>query len=161
MHELVHRDLAWIPNAPIVVEETVEIDAPPAQVFRHVADHEGWTAWFKGLNKVEVTGAATGVGGQRRVTVGKIVIDEEFIGWEDDRLFAFTLTAISRHLVSSMAESVRVEPLANDRSRVTYTMGLEPRPRWGAFTRLATRSLRRNLQRALGRLAEISTSGSR
>lgn len=158
VHELAPRDLDWIPVAPLRVQESRDIGAPAASVFAIVADHEGWSSWFEGVSKVEVTGAPTGVGGQRRVHLGRIVVDEVFIGWEDDRLFAFTLTGLSKRLVRSMAESVRVEPLEDGRCRVTYSMGIEPRPGLKAITRLVTLQLGGRLRKALGKLAEKAAS---
>ena len=126
MADLVHRSLDWIPTAPVVITESREMPVSAATAFAVVADHQRWPEWFTSLKRVEVTGEPTGVGGRRRVHVRGVVIDEEFIGWEADRLFAFTLTRTSRPMARSMAESVRVEPLGDDRCRVTYTQAIEP-----------------------------------
>ena len=40
----------WIATAPISVERSVEIAATPAEVWRHVADHESWPDWFGALS---------------------------------------------------------------------------------------------------------------
>src|SRR6478609_3841576 len=68
----------WIDSAPIRVERTVDIAAPPSVVWGLIADHVGWPKWFTTLDAVEVLGAGSGVGGGRRVTVKKLPLEEEF-----------------------------------------------------------------------------------
>jgi hypothetical protein len=157
MHEVPRRDLDWMRDAPVVIETARIIDLPADAAFGRIADHEGWPRWFRGLRSIEVTGARTGVGGTRRAIAGSVVIDEQFIAWEDGRLFAFTFTAVSRRIVASMAEAVRVVPHVDDPARciVTYTMAIEPRPRTGWLVRAAAPSIRVTVSRALARLATV------
>lgn len=161
MRALVQRDLAWVATAPVRVREQRVIEALPSDVFRFIADHEGWTRWFRAVDEIRVTGEPTGVGGQRQVRVRSIVVDEVFIGWEDDRLFAFTVTAMTRKLVESLAESVELEPLGDDRTLLTYTMAMEPRRGFGWLTRPAAHSIRTNLRAALAALAELAEADAR
>ena len=111
MADLVLRTIDWMPTAPVVVEASREMPVSAAAAFAVVADHERWPEWFTSLKRVEVTGAPTGVGGRRRVHLRGVQVDEVFIGWETDRLFAFTLTQTSRPMARSLVEAVRVEPL--------------------------------------------------
>lgn len=106
MPELVRRSLDWIATAPVVISGSRDMGVSAAAAFAVVADHERWPQWFSTLKRVEVTGEPTGVGGRRRVHLRGVTVDEEFIGWETDRLFAFTVTHSSRPLVRSMVETV-------------------------------------------------------
>ena len=72
----------WIDAAPIRVEQAIEIAAPPAAVWARIADHPSRPEWFTALDSVEVTGRASGVGGQRRVVVSRLPMDEEFAIWK-------------------------------------------------------------------------------
>jgi len=126
MAELEQRSFDWLSTAPVSIEATRDIAASAVATFAVIAAHERWPEWFKQVKRVEVTGAPTGVGGQRRVTLSGVVVDEVFIAWETDRLFAFTVTNTSRPMAKSMVEAVRVEPLGDERCRVTYTQGIEP-----------------------------------
>ena len=149
MAELVHRTLDWIATAPVVISESREMPVSAAAAFAVVADHERWPQWFTSLKRVEVTGEPTGVGGRRRVHLRGASVDEEFIGWEPDRLFAFTLTHASRPIARSMAESVRVEPLGDDRCRVTYTQAIEPHGWMKPMLAVARRPVAKMLRGAL------------
>ncbi len=148
-------------TAPVVITATREVPAGAGAVFAVVVDHEHWPEWFPRVQRVQLTGQATGVGGQRRVSVGGVTLDEVFIGWEPDRLFAFTVTDTSRRLVKSMAESVRIEPLGDDRCRVTYTQAIEPTGWTRPLIAIARPQVRKALAGALDNLAERAQSATR
>ncbi len=158
MPDLVHRSLGWMPTAPVVISESRDMAVSAAAAFAVVADHERWPEWFTNLKHVEVTGTPTGVGGGRRVHLRGVVIDEEFIGWETDRLFAFTLTHTTRPMARSMAESVRVEPLGDDRCRVTYTQAIEPHGWMKPLFAVARRPVATMLRGALEGLERAAAS---
>jgi hypothetical protein len=158
MAQLVPRSLDWIVTAPVVISESREMPVSAAAAFAVVADHERWPEWFTSLKRVELTGAPTGVGGQRRVHVRGASIDEEFIGWETDRLFAFTITHASRPIARSMAESVRVEPLGDSRCRVTYTQAIEPHRWMTPMFAVARRPVGKMLRGALEGLERAASS---
>lgn len=160
MADLVHRSLDWIPTAPVLISESRDMPVSAAAAFAVVADHERWPEWFTTLKRVEVTGAPTGVGGGRRVHLRGVVIDEEFIGWETDRLFAFTLTHTTRPMARSMAESVRVEPLGDDRCRGTYTQAIEPHGWMKPLFAVARRPVAKMLRRALEGLERAAVARS-
>jgi carbon monoxide dehydrogenase subunit G len=145
----------WIDTAPIRVEESIEIAAPPARVWSFIADHEGWPRWFQELSRVEVTTGPTGVGGGRRVTIGRVVLEEEFTACDEASHLALAVIGSNIPMIAAMAESVRVEP-ADAGCRVTYTQGLQPRHGAGWLLALAGRRAPRQLQRALGELRRLS-----
>lgn len=141
----------WIESAPIRVEESIEIGAPPEVVWAQIADHERWPEWFAELDEVEVTGARTGVGGNRRVTAKRLPIDEEFTVWDENEEFAFAVIGSKVPFLSTMAESVRIEPTAGG-SRVVYRQGLQARRGFGWLLQLAWRRAPDQLRRALANL---------
>jgi carbon monoxide dehydrogenase subunit G len=120
----------WIDAAPICVERSVDIAAPPSAVWARIADHLSWPEWFAALDSVELTGAPTGVGGGRRVTANRVTMDEEFTVWEPDAHFAFAVTGSKLPILAAMAESVRLEPIDGG-CRVTYRQGLQARRGFG------------------------------
>jgi uncharacterized protein YndB with AHSA1/START domain len=120
----------WIDSAPVCVETTIEIAAPPSDVWKHVADHLHWPEWFRALDQVDITGMPTGVGGERRVSVGRLAIDEVFTAWDENEHFAFAATSSPLAFLLTLAESVRLEP-AGTGCRVTYRQGLQGRRGFG------------------------------
>ena len=120
----------WIDSAPVVVERSRKMAATPDEVWRYIADHEGWPEWFESLTKVEVTGEASGVGGQRRATAGPISFDEVFTAWDENERFAFAVVGSKLPFLAGMAEEVRIEPIEGG-SRVIYRQGLEARTGFG------------------------------
>jgi hypothetical protein len=116
----------WIDSAPIVVDESVVINASPAVVWAHVIDHESWPEWFIALDKVEPGSSSSSIGGTRRVFAKPFVLDEEFTAWDENEHFAFAVTATKIPIMSALAESVRLESV-DDGCRVTYRQGVEGR----------------------------------
>lgn len=144
----------WIATAPISVERSVEIAATPAEVWRHVADHESWPDWFGALSKVEVTGEATGVGGRRRVSIkGPSGLDEVFTAWDENERFAFAVVGSKVPFLAALAESVELEPIelgsGDAGCRVTYRQGLELRRGFGWMGSRSTRLLGDQLTKGL------------
>jgi carbon monoxide dehydrogenase subunit G len=147
----------WIDSAPIRVERSIDIAAPPEAVWALIADHENWPNWFTTLSSVEVTGAPAGVGGQRRVTASRITIDEEFTVWDVNEHFAFAVVATKVPFLDTMAESVRIEPTA-DGCRVNYRQGLQAKRGMGFLLEMAWKPAEKQLTTALENLKSLAES---
>lgn len=127
----------WIDSAPIVVEESIVIQAAPSEVWAEIADHESWPEWFAALNRVEPGATSTGIGGTRRVTAGPLAFDEEFTAWDEDEHFAFGMTTSRLPMLAALAESVRLEPVDGGAAcKVTYRQGVEGRTGLGWMMKL-------------------------
>ena len=173
MPTLIHREPSWIDGAPVHVEESIEIDAPPDVVWGIVADHERWPEWFSAVASVEVTLGATGVGGGRKVKAGPagpMSFEEEFTAWDDPGEdgtwhFAFTVLRTNVPLIRSMSESVQLTPLDDGaRTRLVYRQGLEAPQPWlnGALAlswRYAAWGLRQALPALAARAEQLASTG--
>lgn len=138
----------WIDSAPILVSESIDIEAPPTEVWAHVADHESWPTWFEALERVEHLGSPTGVGGGRRVHLKAGALDETFTAWDDAEHFAFAVTSSSIPILRTLAESVRLTPIDGG-TRVTYRQGVEGRRGAGWLMRLVWKRAAAQLPDAL------------
>jgi len=147
----------WIAKAPVKVSAAREMRATPDQVFDALCDHETWPEWFSSIQKVERLGdQGEGVGSRRRVTVNKrFVVDEEFIVWEPGKAWGFTVYEASTGAFRTLNELVQIQAIADDRTRVTYTMGFDPNPVVDVLMKLgAKKVLTKNLGQALDKLGE-------
>ena len=126
MHEMTPRPLEWMDTAPVRASRSRRIAQPPATVWAAIADHATWPAWFTRIRSVTPGPVADAVGGTRRVDAGPAVVEEEFLAWEPERRFAFTVTSSSRPGLTSMNEDIRLTPDGPSACTVTYTMALEP-----------------------------------
>jgi uncharacterized protein YndB with AHSA1/START domain len=126
MTPMTPRPLEWIDTAPVRASRSRRIGQPPATVWAAIADHEAWPQWFPRLVGVEPGPVSEGVGGTRRVDVGLAAVDEEFLAWEPESRFAFTVTGSTRPGLRSMNEDIRLTRDGTSACTVTYTMGLEP-----------------------------------
>lgn len=149
------QPVEWIHTAPVIAAATRELAATPDEVFAALADHESWPEWFEALSKVERFGDLhEGVGSNRRVHIGsRVTVDEEFNVWEPGERWGFTILSGPPGL-RSMNELVTIQPTGPDRCRVTYTMGIDPKPWLAPVVKVATRQLRKNLGQALEQLGD-------
>ena len=145
----------WIDSAPIRVERSIDIAAPPEAVWAVIADHVNWPKWFTTLDRVEVTGAPTGVGGGRRVTVSRISIEEQFTVWDENEHFAFAVVTTKVPFLDTMAESVWIEPTEGG-CRVNYRQGLQAKRGLGFLLELAWKSAPKQLTAALANLKSLA-----
>lgn len=154
MATLTKQPAEWIHSAPIQASATREIDASPAEVFEALCDHESWPEWFKTIKKVERFGSIeTGVGSNRRVFINdRMPVDEEFNVWEPNTAWGFTVLALKLPILNSMNELVTIEDLGDSRSRVTYTMGLDPKMLMVPLVKGARKGLSKSLGQALDNL---------
>ncbi|MGB0114656.1 MAG: SRPBCC family protein [Ilumatobacteraceae bacterium] len=138
----------WIDSAPIRVERTVDIAAPPSAVWAVITDHERWPEWFTAIESAEVTLGAEGVGGGRRVTVKKLPLEEQFTVWDEDEHFAFAVIGSKIPILDTLAESVRIEATEAG-CRVNYRQGLQARRGFGKVLELMWKPAAKGLDEAL------------
>jgi carbon monoxide dehydrogenase subunit G len=160
MAELQTQPPEWIHTAPIQVSATREIAATADEVFAALADHESWPEWFSSIDRVERLGdLRDGIGSHRRVHINKrVTVAEEFVVWEPGKAWGFTIVSSSIGGLRSMNELVTIQEIGPDRVRVTYKMGIAPKPYLAPVVRLARRGLEKNLGRALENLGPVIAS---
>lgn len=149
----------WIDSAPIKIERTVDIAAPPSVVWSLIADHVGWPTWFTAIDRVELLGSPTGVGGGRRATVKKLPLDEQFTAWDDDEHFAFAVTKSKIPILDTMAESVRIES-TDAGCRVDYRQGLQAKRGMGKALELLWKPASKGLEKALVNLKRLAEAAA-
>lgn len=120
------RTLDWLDSAPVRVSRSRRIAQPSAVVWAAIADHASWTQWFPRLVSVTPGPVADAVGGTRTVDLGAAAVEEEFLAWEPEQHFAFTVTSSTKPGLRSMVEDIRLTRDGDTACTVTYTMGIEP-----------------------------------
>jgi uncharacterized protein YndB with AHSA1/START domain len=158
MKPITPQPAAWIGGAPVKIVETIEIDASADAVWAIIIDHERWPLWFDALESVTKTNDINDVGGTRQVSMRGMTVDEEFLEWEPGRRFGFTVTHMNRRLLESLNERVEIEPLGDDRCRVTYTQGFAPVWWVSPVFAVAKGQLAKSLREGLAGLAAQATA---
>ena len=152
MASLSPREIDFADAAPVRIDGSATLDATPAEVWAVLLDYEAWPRWFRGLHTCRATSEpATGVGSTRTVTLakGRSVVEERFIAWEDERLWAFTATSMSPAMFRSLVERVTIDPVDESSTTVTYRMALDPKPVLRPMVPLLKAGVSRNLSAAL------------
>ena len=116
-------------TAPWRFRASAEVPVSAAAAFAIFEDAPSWPKFFRGLRGVEWTSPKPfGVGTTRTVSLGMANVFEHFFRWEQGSRFSFYLLATQSPLplFHSLAEDYLLEPLAENRCRFTYTVGIEP-----------------------------------
>ena len=147
MFRLAERPLE---SLPIRITRHVELGAGADAVFDVLADHAGWTGWFRGMRRVHVDGAPAGEGALRTVSVPPAKVQERFSCWEPGRRLTFHVVASSLPGLAAMTEDWRLEPIGPDRTRLTIDVGAAPAPWARLLTPVARFSVARATSGAVG-----------
>ena len=119
------EDISFPDRALVRLAFSRVVPEPPERVFDVLADHDAWARWFVDFRKASVTGETReGVGTERRVWVGPMVLDERFIAWERGRRFAFTMLRSNLPILAAMVEDWRLAPIEGG-TRVDYVVGFD------------------------------------
>ena len=154
MGKLTQQPPEWIHSAPFRASATRELEATPDAVFTALADHESWPDWFDAIERVERFGDLhDDVGSNRRIFINRrISVDEEFNVWEPGQRWGFRVLSATMPGLKSMAELVTIDDLGDDRSSVTYLMGIEAKPPLSLVIGRAAGPIGKNLGKALDNL---------
>jgi carbon monoxide dehydrogenase subunit G len=158
MRELEKQTIDWIERAPASAHGRAVSSAPPEAVFAVLADHVRWSEWFPHVRKVEVMGAASGVGARRRVHIPGAVVEEEFIVWEPGVRWSFTGTGAKPGIARALVEDCQLTATPEGGTAISYGMHIAPAPLLAPFMRFGVRALTKNLTTAMERLAARAES---
>ena len=126
MPTLTPEDRHFVNNAPKRISVERRVAATPARIWELLADTPGWTSWFPTMTSaVSTSDPSHGVGSTRKVHVGRLVADEQFIAWEPERLWAFTIVKTNIPMAKRFTEQVELIP-DGDETVVRYTGAFEP-----------------------------------
>lgn len=126
MPTLAPVDLSFANAAPRRVTVDQVVNAPVAKVWDVVTNNPGWVNWFPTMSSSENTSDPThGIGSTRTVKVGGLRAEERFVGWEPERLWAFTIEKTNLPMAKRFLEQLEFTP-DGDQTKVRYTGAYEP-----------------------------------
>ena len=141
-------DLDFFSEAPICIESEITLPCSAADLFRCFEDADAWADWVSAIRKVEWTSAKPFQAGTTRTVFmpGGMVAYEEFIAWDAPRHMAFRFNQFNRNFLSAFAEDYRVTDLDDNRCRLLWTVGVEPKGGPGWLSLLLKPIIARNLR---------------
>jgi len=149
-------DINFVNTAPVVIVNTVEINAPAESIFSVFEDEHAWPQWFDDIKSVDwTTPKPYGIGTTRTVNLGALSVDEYFFLWEDNARFAFYFTQCSLPLFKALMEDYRLEEIGNNKTRFTYTVAYEPALPLAIAGPLGKLALKRNFKKAANGLVQF------
>lgn len=129
MPTLTPADPSFVAQAPQRLVVSREVPASPTQVWEWLIDTPGWADWFPGCKKGwDTSNPAGGIGGSRSVKIGPISADEQFIIWEPNKAWGFTILKFTIPGIKKAIELVELEDRGSDSGPLTvmtYTGAFE------------------------------------
>lgn len=127
MREFDHADASLLakPRRLLKVETSGEVDAPPAEIWKIISDHQTWPAWHEDYEEHEaLTERSHGMGATFRSREWwKLRSESEITRWDDGRAVGITLRRANfwRWLISSSYNEIEIEPDSeNDQKSVVH-----------------------------------------
>lgn len=144
-------------------EESVEVTAPPADLFALTQDYARRLEWDPFLRSAELVGGAVAPGvGVRAYCVARtgLGMETEYVSYAPPRVTAVKMTR-GPWVIQSFAGSWRFAEVAPGRTRVTFRYSLKTRPRWLSWllTPIAGRMFSRDTRKRMAALKAAVESG--
>jgi hypothetical protein len=130
-HQLEPADATFFTSAPIVHRYPVELRASPERVWQQISSDESLGAWGLGVGLRWTSPRPFDIGTTREVVLPlhAMRLRERFFRWDEGEGYSFFVEEANRALFVRFAEDYVVEKTASG-SRFTWTIAIEPRPRW-------------------------------
>jgi hypothetical protein len=160
MGKLRRQTVAFLDTAPYRVSADFDSPASANRVFEVLADHRGGVKWIgTGITSIVPTATPeTGVGCTRTLNFlyGVAQLREEFIEWDEGKVWSFTATAMRPKLCSSFVESFSLRSLGNDGCRIHYRAGIDLSWPMKPFAGSIVEALTRRVPTVLKNLSETA-----
>lgn len=152
MPTLTKAPIDFADTAPVRVTVEVDLNSSATDVWNLITDNPSWVNWFQGVTLCENTSTQTGgVGATRRIMVNGLQADEEFIVWEPERCWGFTVLETNRRFARRWVERIEITPV-NSGCHVCYSTGMELLPLAKLFRPILTRTIRNAWDNGLGNI---------
>jgi hypothetical protein len=128
MATLRQTDENFLNAAPTRFSERFDIAKPADAVWTElVADTP--LDWCRALSITWTSSRPFGVGTTRQAKIlgGALTVQERYFLWDEGHRKAFCVVEATLPVFSRLAEDYVVEPLGPDRSRLTWTIAMEPK----------------------------------
>ncbi|MFF2554333.1 hypothetical protein ACFVUS_25255 [Nocardia sp. NPDC058058] len=121
--EIVEPSSDFYERAPIIVRGRAEFEVPAARLWQEVETFD----WLPAVTARWETPAPHGPGSRRRLTLGPLLLSNEFVTRTDlNREMAFFIGELPVPGMRAIAERLTIEDLSPTRSSVTYTIAVAP-----------------------------------
>jgi hypothetical protein len=127
MPSLLATDETFLKAAPTRFSETFQIAKPADQVWAElIADDP--LSWCRALSIRWTSPRPFTVGTTREAKIlgGALKVQEHYFLWEEGRRKAFYVASANLPVFRRLAEDYLVEPAGENRSRLTWTIAMEP-----------------------------------
>ncbi|SDM62591.1 Polyketide cyclase / dehydrase and lipid transport [Streptomyces sp. cf386] len=157
--QLRSEDLSFLERAPVRRTRTRDLHAPAEAIFEQLAAHqENWPRWFGPANECHYVGPPPyGVGTVRFLRLYKAIRAHETVLVRDPaERFAYWVRDTNVPGLAAMMEQWNLTPLADGRTRVSWTMAVDCSAPVRLMFRATQRHVDKIFQEAMKRLERLS-----
>ncbi|MFD4511022.1 SRPBCC family protein [Streptomyces sp. NPDC058464] len=157
-HQLRSEDLGFLERAPVRRTRTRDLHAPADAIFEQLAAHpEDWPRWFGPVSECSYEGAPPyGVGTVRHIRLYRLFrARETVLAWDPGKRFAYQVDETGTRGVTAMMEQWTLTPLANERTRVDWTIAVDCAPPVRLLLRASQGLMDKAFQDAMKQLEDV------
>lgn len=160
MIDLKKVDLDYLQKAPGTMQMTANIKAPVDFTFKVFEDADAWVHCFDAIQRVEWTTAPPHSRGAARTIDLKLpgqpllIIDEEFVEWEQNKRFSFNFARSNRKVFGAMIEDYKFSEGEHGSTDIVWDMGFEGAGIFRLIFKLISGSVQKDNQTALNRFKD-------
>ena len=117
-------------SAPYKFVMVREVDVSREKLFAILADEKEWPKWFpdmRGVTWISPESERRKVAAVRRADTGSGDVIEHFVAWDAPTRMAFYAARMTTPIASEFFEDYVLEPLGEQRARLTWTVAYLPR----------------------------------
>ena len=116
----------YVENAPQKISHSIIINAPISKVWNTIDDTPGFIEWFPGFKSGRmVVPSEKGLQAKRLGHLNSFKYYEEIIAYREHEAWGFTMLESNSGAMKSIVEVIYLEPLDENRTKVTYKGGYE------------------------------------
>jgi len=124
-NKLTPQAVDYVDTAPHTLELTDTIAAPISKVWELISVSKSWVKWFPDVTYCEELNTNAEDHKTRVLHGDGNKFLEEIILWEPNKAYGFTVLECNKKIARSFVELVYLEPIDENRTRITYKGGAE------------------------------------
>lgn len=121
MYKVEKKTIDFLETAPFQLKKSFELNMTSFDFWNLLIDTKNWKTWFPNFksatNLVENEG---GLGSKRQVEFGNLVAVEQFIAWDEQKKWAFSVVQMNVPILKGMVEQVLIKEKNNKQIQIEW-----------------------------------------
>ncbi len=156
MFSVEKQNIDFMETAPIRFTKSFELAWSVADFWNFLITYESWQSWFPNVTRVShLSELKEGIGSIRKVYMGNFIAEEEFIEWQEQKVWAFSVTQLNLPILKGMIEKVSITQKEEQRVLIDWTVAAQLKWWVSPFQSLLMKDMNRNFDKMINNLYGI------